>query len=171
MIALRPVIGLALCLIVGSALSESTAEAVRTFGLIGTWSIDCARDRDVIRTTFSATSFGAPKRTEVHLATDGSVMRTVEYEVRSAVRVTEDKIKLLSIAISSKNARGGTLPLPDSQEAVYEKSGNKIRVLDNRVPNGNVIYAQSGFYCDQIDNKSICERQSRPTIPAERCLN
>ena len=172
MIVLRPAICLALCLMASPVFSESIAEAVKTFGLIGTWSIDCARDREVIRMTFSSTVFGAVKRTEVGFGANGAVAWTREYDVTSAVRAAEDKIKLTSTAVGSKNAEGDSLPLPDSQVGVYEKIGNnKIRVIDNRVFNGKVIYAQSGFYCNQVNNESICEDQNRPTIPAERCLN
>src|ERR1700730_6433249 len=147
MMILRLASGNALWLIATQAFSESTAEAVNTFGPIGTWSIDCARNREVMRTTFSSTVSGAVKRIEVILGAHGSVAWTREYDVSSAVRATEDKIKLTSIAISSKNAEGGSLPSPDSQVGVYEKIGtNKIRVIDNRVINSKVIYAQSGFY-------------------------
>jgi hypothetical protein len=170
--ALKPATVLVLCAMVSPAFPESATEAVKTFGLIGTWSADCARDREVIRMTFASPLPGFVTRTEVAVLGPKTSQRVVtEYEITSASRVTEDRIKLTSVARTRRDTHLGPLPLPESQEGVYEKSGNTIRVIDNRVLNGKVTYAKSGFYCDQSKGASICGSTARPTTPVERCLN
>jgi hypothetical protein len=169
---LTPATVLVLCAMASPAFPQSAAEAVKSFGLIGTWSEDCARDREVIRMTFSLTLSGAARRTEVAVLGPNTSQRVfTDYEITSAIRVAEDRIKLTSMAFSRRDTHLGPLPLPDSQEGVYEKSGNTIRVIDNRALNSKVTYAKSGFYCDQSKGTSICGSTARPTTPVERCAN
>ena len=74
------------------ARAESTSQALETFGLTGTWSQDCAGDkRTIIVTSF----WGSPIATLT--SGNNDALKSV-FEIKSATRVTDEKIKIVYIA-------------------------------------------------------------------------
>src|SRR6476619_4816625 len=132
--------------------AETTAEAMRMFGLLGTWSEDCAKDpgREVsARDTYTVPARGLPKRTIVMtlLPSDKHPYMLEEiYEIITALRVTQNKIKL-------------TVSSPENTETsdlVYVKEGDKIRLWNayNHKSGHNMI--KDGFsYIWLPDSKTI----------------
>ncbi|MGD9615505.1 MAG: hypothetical protein AB7H90_08890 [Alphaproteobacteria bacterium] len=97
--------------LVGSriAAAENTTEALKVFGLLGTWSYDCVlKPKSGDRFTVEAKIFSVPTLTPV----GGTAI-----PILSAVRVTEEKIKL-------------TLGEQPGHELVLQKQGNKV-LMDN----------------------------------------
>ncbi len=111
------------------AWGESAGEAIKAFGLIGLWSVDCARE-DVVKDTYALSPSGAPTMTSVSRRT-GQVVTTVR-EIRSAVRVGDDKIKYM-MAIT-KVTRQPDDRKPDAidstpEELLVQRFGSSIRVM------------------------------------------
>ena len=107
-------------------MAESTAEALRAFGLVGTWSPDCAADGNSIfyaRVTFAASTLDAPTMSMVIIDN-----RSFLSQIVSAVRVTEDKIKISTKSISHTQdgveypSAGATAPAV----MVIRKVGSKL---------------------------------------------
>jgi hypothetical protein len=147
-----------LCISV-AARAESTGDALRAFGLVGTWSEDCSADGE--RSIFVAPLIGTPR-------IDGGVTggKDKPVEIRSAARVTEDKIKI-------------ALPVPDQQnvlvEIVFVKIGNKIRVWHQTMPwcgVGDVLpcgIKEGRYFGEPI---GVPRGQvGRATRELERCIN
>src|SRR4051794_21255261 len=126
-------------LIVSSALGESTADAMRSFGLIGTWSADCSVDYNracitkdeclAARFTFSVPVFGRPTREIVAPTIGGKPFRN-SIEIKEANRITEDKIRI--VTISSQELQGHAQyvsPVKGEEwETVYMRNGNKLKL-------------------------------------------
>ncbi len=139
-----------------SAIAESTKEAMSAFGMLGTWSLDCARPSRVV---YATPLFGAPTITSVANGKEGGLS-----EVQEAFRVTAEKIKLQLIIRKAPGALDW-MPQPgEIWEAVYEKSGNKFRPLSVRQKDGPKITAQDGFYY-------VPKNSGMLTLPFEKCLN
>src|SRR5438132_9243 len=86
------IVGAVLLLGAPGATAESTAEAMKTFGLIGAWSPDCAADPGRgARLLFSSPAVGTPVMTEQSPGGGGAVPVSIQFEIRAATRVTEDK--------------------------------------------------------------------------------
>jgi hypothetical protein len=111
----RLAIGVALVLIgfSFSAFAESAAQAMQAFGLIGTWSYDCAKDplNGGVRYTYAAPMFGSATETTVVSAPAGNgpgppyfVFKS-QYEIKSAERVTEEKITYPSVDVYDVSRR------------------------------------------------------------------
>jgi hypothetical protein len=154
--------------LVPSAAAESTGDAMSAFGLIGTWSADCAKGplSGVVRLTYSLPLIGSPKI----IATVGFPavgVTTSEFEIRSAVRVTEEKIKYTSVRVSSSNANTKlTTEIDDRpRETVLMKNGGKIRVSDSRTADGSEIFVQDGLWKEQVQGRAPA------TSLLEKCLN
>jgi hypothetical protein len=163
----------------GSATAESTAEAIRAFGLVGTWSWDCARsDRD--RMTFATPLFGASTITSGKKGHQDEVI-----EISEAVRVTDDKIKLTFLV---KKIVGNPDPDPwldanpgESWELVFAKYGNKIKWILQAQKDGPKIRVLDGFYAvpDVPDGQGTREARKPlawkkgkdSTELYEKCLN
>src|SRR5258705_5965784 len=74
--------------------AKSTADALKTFGLIGMWSEDCSKDAARQSGTWMAytkASSGSPTTTTI-MRTPTGVVSIRETEIQSASRITEDKI-------------------------------------------------------------------------------
>ncbi len=156
-------ISILLCVITSPAVSESTADAVKIFGLIGTWSWDCAQKMDAggQRVTFSSGFFGSVKQTIV------GATATAESEVQSAVRITEDKIKL-TLGPASQTSSNSKRTFP-GREWLIQKIGPKFKIIDSRDQDGKV-FIQNGYL---IDPKCIpnCPKDAIEAPVYERCLN
>jgi|SRR5581483_9121475 len=91
-------------LVSGAARGESASDALKSFGLIGTWSPDCAKDptkEPGMRVTYRVPLVGPPTETVVWHAPN-IIAEEVKWEVKSAVRITEDKLRVTSIFLEGK---------------------------------------------------------------------
>lgn len=114
------------------AAADNAGDAIAAFGLIGTWSVDCAKD-GLVRDTFAASASGPPTMTSIVRRT-GQVVTTVR-EIRSAVRESDDKIKYVMAVTKvthqpEKDEANSIDPTPI--EYLVQKFDSKIRVMDER---------------------------------------
>jgi len=118
------------------ARAESTAHALEAFGLVGTWSTDCAKD-DLLRVTYTLSALGSSTVTLV-------VPNSKEtFDIDSAVRITDEKLKIIKHASSSISNGKLLTPGPKdkgvSDVSVLLKSGSKYRVLDAYITDGKEL--------------------------------
>jgi hypothetical protein len=71
-----------------------------------------------------------------------------EFEIKSAARVTEEKMKYVSVAVGSNNSKTTLEIKVDLRptETVLLKSTAKIRVIDSRTADGSEISVQEGMW-------------------------
>jgi hypothetical protein len=111
------------------AFAESTVTALDAFGLIGTWAEDCAKNG--LRGTFAAPFLGVPTWTISGSDGDNSVL--MQFEIKSATRITEDKIKLVVFPEKFiKNGQAVALPpkAREPAESIWVKIGNKMKATN-----------------------------------------
>jgi hypothetical protein len=143
------------CLIVGrAAAAESAAEAIRAFGLTGTWSVDCKRDpyqacennRCGARLTYIASSSGAPTtRNVIGTFTPGQV-RTFISTIYSATRIADDKIKIVSVQDPPPSTTLIWWRQPgEVWEIVLLKVGDKYRTFSAHRDDWKKIEVDEGF--------------------------
>jgi hypothetical protein len=114
------------------AFAESSSEAIRVFGLIGTWSRDCAAT-GVPRLVFASPMFGNPT----------AAFRNGTADIESAVRVTDKKLKMIhgpsiisgKISDLCKSGTGvnNSDPMCKSTEVVIERVGEDFKI-------GNAVF-------------------------------
>ena len=76
--------------------AETTAEALRAFGLVGTWSPDCAKEtaKGGERSTILVPTLGEPTIESIgHYGPDNRFTTISHFLIKSAIRVTEEKLK------------------------------------------------------------------------------
>ncbi len=164
----------------GQASAESTGDALKTFGLIGTWSPDCAKDpKDPLpdsmlttyptRYTYSMSLFSVPRVTRVQRV-PGNVVITFASEIRSAERVTESKIKYIAIPIrlEQSDAPPQFLKNQSSTEFILEKSGSIICIMDARTSDGKILIENGESI---VPNRSGGPPIRVPRQLFEKCLN
>lgn len=147
--------------------AESTREALAQFGLIGTWSTDCAKDLDVdggYRATYSAPFAGPAMLHSVTKTPLGSTL-TIEAKIESAVRATETKIKMVELPLYIRATRESQ-PVEARADyrvlsVVIERIGPEIRTIDTRTIDGAVVNAENG----------IIKLNGLPNPLLEKCLN
>ena len=105
---------------------ESAAQAMKQFGLVGTWSDDCAANGT--RQTFEYPAGSNPTiRIEVSDPTANvrTVIGVVLAEVTSAVRETEDNLMMTVVITSDGSGSNPNIGQPFSSR--YERAGTKFR--------------------------------------------
>jgi len=117
-------IALALLMSPAMANAESTSAAMEKFGLIGTWAEDCAKDKGGGRATYRVPLIGTP---QIKGPGDEAA------EIISAVRVTEEKIKV-TLSLLKGAAASSAVQQPPPIEVVFTKVGNKIRIYSQTMP-------------------------------------
>ena len=140
-----------------AASDESVADAFKTFGLIGSWSPDCANDKS-FRITFAVSTLGSVTLNQIVPTYQGIAI----YSIDSAVRVTDDKIKITFFIVKTISHGQSTEQdgRNDKIQTVYIKTGNKIRVQDSQLVRTGVTRVRNA-------TKSTGE----PTEIMEKCLN
>lgn len=152
-------------------MAESTAEALRKFGLVGTWSTDCGKSGDMegyVRKTYTVPAFGAATVIAISGLPGSGSVKTVA-EIESAIRVTDDKIKITS-KITSQTYTHVDTPTTNMNigtifESVFSNIGNKIRTVDDRAIDSHTGGTKLIFVLDGI------EHSGRASPEWERCLN
>lgn len=143
------------CLIVGrAAAAESAAEAIRAFGLTGTWSVDCKRDpyqacennRCGARLTYIAPSSGAPTIRNVIGTFSPGQVRTFISTIHSATRVADDKLKIVSVQDPPPTTTLVWWRQPgEAWEIVLLKVGDRYRTFSAHRDDGKKIEVEEGF--------------------------
>jgi hypothetical protein len=121
--------------------TNTTKQTLESFGLIGTWSYDCAGKG---RATFTAPSFGAPMGTSIN--GDDSTKTLVE--IKSATKLTDDKLKIVTLTIKVPEAdKKNEITRQEGEvwQAVYERLGKKMRVLDIEREDAKKVVVKNGF--------------------------
>jgi hypothetical protein len=111
------------------AFAESTVKALDAFGLIGTWSEDCAKNG--VRGTFAAPLLGAP--TFTFSGSDGTYSMLMQFEIKTVTRITEEKIKIVMVlnkVIKNGETVSLTPQLREPGETIWVKIGNKVKTTD-----------------------------------------
>jgi hypothetical protein len=133
------------CLVIAGALAAASlngaaafAESVtmKSFGLIGTWSTDCARISGSFRLTYSAGDFfsGPIVRREIYV---NDVLLTYDYQITAEEIVTANRIKYTQTPIKDPSTAHLNNELPSN--VVMEKIENKIRERDRILSNGTLV--------------------------------
>jgi hypothetical protein len=135
--------------------AESAADAVKAFGLIGTWSPDCARDPLAacdrttgcgFRLTYLLSPSGQPMTRFVVGTLAGGQTRTVESTIETAKRVTDDKLAITSIQRTDLGATLAWVRQPgEIWDAVLVKEGDKYRTFMAQRDDGKKIVVEDGF--------------------------
>ena len=109
-----------------SVFAESSSEALKAFGLVGAWSEDCTKSGS--RATFATPFFNVPTLTIS--VSDGSLLIIMQFEIKYAVRVTEEKIKISAVLHKFTKDGQEIITPPESREpgeSVWERVGKKIK--------------------------------------------
>jgi hypothetical protein len=151
--------------------AESPADALKVFGLIGTWSTDCAKDLSevgAIRRIYESPIFAMPSTTVIQ--NWGNFTTTRQFAIISATQVTEEKIKIIANWVSGKKVVPGgrsedeSIPSGIHIVRVVLKVANKIRDVDHFF--GEAIYAKGGHsYVPYQDNGKTMWRDSGSETP------
>ena len=160
---------LALSLAATSAVAESASEAVRAFGLVGTWSPDCA---GAFRTIYAAPAGAAPS---VRVTMGGEEIASSE--IRETERLGPNRLKWSSVIKTwslTDRPHENWMPEPgEVWETVIEKSGDRIRPMLSQRQDGQKISVKDGLiYNGAIapDGHSVVWRNSgKATLPLARC--
>ena len=167
---------LAACLFAGqAAAADSAIDTMKAFGLIGTWSVDCAKPMTACGKT------GCGSRNIYEVAPSGQIMsrfvmglatpgqtRTIELEIHGAIKIADDKIKLISIQRQSYGPTLVTSRQPGERwETVLLKSGDKFRTLTAQREDGQKITIQDGFVMRAENANQLPTKWIRTTIPTQ----
>lgn len=160
---------------VRSAGAENVGATLKEFGLLGVWSTNCAKDpsREVgDRSTYAAPIFGPVTITIVKHLQNHVVFRTI-MEIKTAIRITNDKLKYEYIITSSK-AEVPNAPERDALGVnagmmftnVFERLGPKVRLFKSRSNDGKILF-ENGEQVVHAPNGDI----RIPSVWVEKCLN
>jgi hypothetical protein len=167
--------GLAILMGAPLARAESSTEAIRAFGLVGTWSPDCSRDptKPDMRTTYAAPELGAPTVILVFSTASGASAMTVmtKSEIKSAARIAEEKIQIVSVRVGAAMATGPFQSSTDSfpVEYVIQKFGDKRRTIDSHSLDGKRILIKDGFQYAPAGPSGEWHKTDRTTPLLEKC--
>jgi hypothetical protein len=179
---------IAACLFAGQAVGdESAGDAIRAFGLVGTWSTDCAKtpiatcntkDGCGGRTTFEAPASGPPIIWNVVGTLTPGLGRVFETTIDSATRIADDKIKLMTTQQQSSGVTLAWWRQPGERwEIVLIKAGNKYRTYAAQRDDGKKIAAEDGFMVMPPSDTKYNEmptnwlRGDKETASLEKCTN
>lgn len=167
-----------------AAVAESTAEAMRVFGLVGTWSFDCANPNSQ-RTTYAVPIFGNPTVTttipevEFHNPDRKGTIKS-KMEVISAIRATEDKLKIRSTKIRDTiDGVSQDLECPTCGkefEVIIVHVGSKKRTVQSRLRTNDgewrTLVSDGWIYRQEGSSRPFVMRQTDKSMElSEKCLN
>lgn len=133
---------------------ESAAEIIRSFGLVGTWSVDCKLDPNQVctgnvcgaRITYVAPSSGPPTMRNVIGSFFPNQVRSAVSTIYAATRIADDKIKIVLVQDPPSLTRIVWLRQPgEPWEYVLLKVGDKYRTVSAHREDGKKITAEEGF--------------------------
>ena len=152
-----------------AALAQSPSDAVRAFGLVGSWSPDCAGQ---FRTIYAAPSGATPT---VRLTMDGREIASSE--IRETELLGDNRLKWNSVIKTwslPDRPLEAWMPQPgEIWETVIEKLDDKIRPIESRRQDGQKVQVKGGFIYDGAsagDGGSIVWRNTgKETVLLSRC--
>src|ERR1043166_8039760 len=133
----------ALCGFTYSAGAEDAAAVLTAFGLVGTWSIDCSKPKP-LAFTYEIPSVGAPTVTTVDET--GEVVEVLR--INQAIRVTEEKIKVVSVVEvpgTQSLKKVFITKVGEQWESVIEKAVSKLKFLLMQREDGRKVFVRDGF--------------------------
>jgi hypothetical protein len=145
------------CLALGSVpalAEESAAEIIQSFGLVGTWSVDCKRDPHQVceknvcgaRLTYIASSSGLPTIRNVIGTFSPGQVRTLVSTIYAAKRIADDKIEIVSVQDPPPSTTLMWWRQPgEAWEIVLLKVGDKYRTFSAHREDGKKIEVEEGF--------------------------
>jgi hypothetical protein len=178
------------CVSSGQAVGEeSAAEAIRAFGLVGIWSINCAREPIATcsreqgcgaRTVYEAPPSGPPMIWNVVGTLTPGAGKVFETTIESAVRIADDKLKIITIqqGVPGETFKVAWFRQPGERwEIVLLKLGDKYRIFSAWSEDGKKISAGDGYMylpppdttADKIPTNWV--RSEKETPPFEKCGN
>jgi hypothetical protein len=135
------------CLFSLQAFAESPGEAMKRFGLVGTWSDNCALMS--AWTTFDISDSGAATFTSVGPMTAPGVFAKIisTLQIDQATVLSDDKIML--VAWTSNVTRTDGKPLPpwdrSPHNMIVQSDAAGMRVIDNRTVDGTRVDVENGI--------------------------
>jgi hypothetical protein len=151
---------------VSSYAAETAAEAMRIFGLLGTWSEDCAKDpsrENSDRETYTAPARGPPKRTIVttSIRSDKRYVSEDINEIMAALRVTQNKIKLTVSYLEDT----------EMTDLVYVRDGAKLRLWYAYHYKAGHHTIKDGFSYIWLPDSKTYSTLKTQIPPIEKCLD
>jgi len=153
----KPLLLLGLVASATPAAAETAAGAMETFGLVGTWSIDCSVDvmkpcatvtRCFARLVFATPLVGAPTHEIIGPTYPNGLSLKSITKIESAIQVTDDKIKITESGTIDPKAPGASrLPIIGEQwDYVFVRVGGHLRLWSAQRIDGMKIRALNGYY-------------------------
>jgi hypothetical protein len=158
-----------------AARTESMSSAIKEFGLVGRWTFDCQYGNGEI---YEAPFFGSPTLKTI-LITGREHTETL-YTIKSATRLTEEKIRLTYVLDGGKQTYDGLTKVvpadPKVITSVFQKEGSKIRLVERYNEDKTVIAVIAGkIFIPNLQAKSPADPRYISTGSDhqlwERCLN
>ncbi|WP_145927715.1 hypothetical protein [Bradyrhizobium neotropicale] len=137
-----------------AAAEESAAQVIQSFGLVGTWSVDCKRDPNQVctnngcgaRMTYIVPSAGPPTIRNVIGTFSPGQVRTFVSTIHSATRIADDKIKIVSVQDPPPSTTLVWWRQPgEVWEIVLLKVGDKYRTFSAHRDDWKKISEDGGF--------------------------
>jgi hypothetical protein len=157
--------------------AATPVETIREFGLIGTWSSDCAVPTGTLgasRLTFepsenglatSTSTFSIPIPIPIPQQNSQGTISYPEaisvFQIDTAAVLSDTKVKLTGKVAKLSRSDGQASPPPDAapREMTVEKANGQIRVVDNRTADGTAIAVEDG----------VVRATGKPTPFLSRC--
>jgi Ca2+-binding EF-hand superfamily protein len=133
------------------AVAAGPADVMRTFGLAGTWSQNCAVPEGTLgasRITFDTSSDRAASFTSTFTTPiPGNPQATTIFEIREATLLPDRQIRLVGRTTKLSRSDGQITSPPDSslRQMIIQKVDAKFRIMDNRLLDGTAIAVEAGL--------------------------
>jgi hypothetical protein len=172
----------ALCGFQPYALADGVGSALKSFGLIGSWSLNCAQNPNEAtshaesgivptRWSYENSLISNPTLTIMQRQTTG--INVAKKEIRSAQQITSDKLKYTDVTTSVRFADNPEQK-PKSQillTPVVQKLGEKITVI-SQVSDDGTVYVENGRAIVRFPkNGQMVETNRVPFGLFEKCFD
>jgi Ca2+-binding EF-hand superfamily protein len=130
--------------------AASPGEALRSFGLVGTWSADCAVPLGTLgasRITYEVQDDGRATFTSTFTTPiPGRPQSSVVYQIDDASILSDKQIKLVAKIVARSCPGCQTAPLRDAsqQQIIVEKVDSQIHIVDSRSLVGTSVGIEAG---------------------------
>ena len=110
------------------ARAGNDSNAVKAYGLTGTWSADCSKD--VSQQRVSRIAFAADGATATAQNNNGEGVVTTAYQIAEATTIGDDKIGVSfhPVTVTRWDGKPATQHEYDNLHIVFQKAGDKIEV-------------------------------------------
>jgi hypothetical protein len=149
--------------------APTPAQAVKSFGLVGTWSPDCAGE---LRVIYAAPAGAAPT---VRVIVHGSEVASSEIQAITALSPTRISWRSMIKTWSTPDSQlESWMPQPgEIWVTTLAKTDNKIRPLASQRQDGQKVSVRGGFIYsgEPVRNTTtlVWRSTGKATVPLERC--